>query len=417
MALGPRNRDYSVTLNGPWYGYTRQPDGTWRMTNSGRFASRSGILTVKNPYREKRPPGLSPTPRTLNHIRQVGARGVREWAGMYRESGELSGDGHLGFLANAWDTSNYWTQLRTEAILEALAALKDQKWNAGVMLAESQGIAKMVTDTSRLVIAVREALRKGNYREAYERFRSKSTYMAYPQWRSHYWDEISHIASVRSARQIPSGWLYYHYGIKPTINDIDGAVTELLLKNRLGNPSLWENTVRGYAKHTVKETRIRDENRNYGEAKLARLRSIRVTLTVSPKPGFAGRLSQLGITNPPEAIWNRIPFSFLVDYLTTCGDWLSALDVGMGWRFGTWVEATRDLRQATFRPMPGRDVTHFSGSPATYNRKDINRTVRNDLYGPIGSVLPTLKLRNPSATQVANVLSLLATGFGAPVRP
>lgn len=419
--VGPRNRDYNVSLRAPvnYYRWNKTTQN-WDYISTASVVHRTGKLTVNNPWRPNKPQlGWHPTSRSIQVIRTTEATGEKRFLNgvplsEYRNTGVHTGN--VAWLANSWKTDDIVSQLRTEAILDALAELKDQKWNAGVTLAESQGVARMVVDAAQAITRIRERLHRREYKSAYRLWRESFKYSSYPVWREKYWRDVRHVQSVRRAQHIPEGWLYYHYGIKPTIDDIDGAVTELLLKSRNEN-NLAGNFVNGYAKFTEKAALYREHQIYGARGKSSRLRSMRVKLHVTPKPGFAGRLSQLGVTNPPEAIWNAIPFSFLVDYFTSVGDWLSALDSGIGWQFGAWEEILRDVRKGHVIPVAEKNTLFFSGSPATYYRKDIIRTVKTNPYGPMGTVLPQLKLKNPSAKQVANILSLLATGFGKPVRP
>lgn len=418
MAVGPRKRDYSQSIKGPVDYYRYTPSSGWTHLGTDRVTYRSGSLAVANPWRERKPVlGWHPTSRNLTAIRTTEPVGIKETTNGGQRL-RLSGVqvGWTSYLANVWATDDIVTQLRTEAILDALNKLKDQKWNAGVTLAESQGVARMVVDAASAITRIRERLHRREYKSAYRLWRESFKYASYPVWREKYWRDVRHVQSVRRAQHIPEGWLYYHYGIRPTINDIDGAITELLLKSR-NEENLAGNFAHGYARATEKLDLHRDHNTESGRGKASRLRSMRVALHVTPKPGFARRLSQLGVTNPPEAVWNGIPFSFLVDYFASVGDWLSALDSGIGWQFGAWEEILRDVRYANVKPVAERSTHSYFGTPGTYFYKQVTRVVKTNPYGPMGTILPQLKLRNPSANQVANMLSLLATGFGKPVRP
>lgn len=419
-----KNRNYLVQFTQPtqtWY--YGVPWGTISQY------SRIGQLTVNNPYRPNKPPGLRPpTARTLSHLRVVCG---------YRDRTRTSGNPErfLGYGNAAINTlRNHWIgyqsqldavneQLRTEAILEALSAVKDQKWNAGVMIAESRGVAQMAIDLMNLIARTRTLMKKGNFVAAYRNFRkAKPDVMSYPAWKRKYWAEVRHVQSVRTASKIPKGWLYYHFGIKPTINDIQSAVDDFL-RRKAEMAYEYGGIARGYARHTIKAKGVLALHANspceYGDYTHSIVRSVRVAIGVRPKPSFIGRLSSLGVTNLPEALYNAAPFSWVFDYVTSLGDWLSVLDSNIGFTWDTrWTESWRTTFHSEFHPRTGPGVSYaWPIKPDVADSKTINRVVRGDLYGPMGSILPQMKRKGPSAQQYANLLSVVATMFSGTIRP
>lgn len=427
--IGPKDRNYTTVRRNDRFVYALEPDG-WKMIDKYPFDAYVGKLATNNPWRAVKPPGLPPTARYLDVFRsfagyaecrwkEVGGREIL-WRGPMIETSRLQQD----------PTPVESTKtIEDEAVIQALKNLKDQKFNAGVAIAESEGVARMVIDAANLITNTRTALRqkivKGRekrvreaYRKAYNRFRKQTKYMSYPTWRRKYWDEVKHVQSVRRAQKVPEGWLYYHYGMKPTIDDIDGAVKELL-RGGVENPNIYKGTCRGYAKRKHK---VRVEHLGALPSINATwevTRSCRVTLFVAPKDSALRLPTELGVTNPPEAVYNRIPFSFLLDYISNVGDVISVMDAGIGWGLGdTWVVSHRYISNvvAEYDNGYGPNKPSTYGSTPYYQRKRIDRIIRSGLYGPAGTLNFHFK-PSTSATRVANVLSLLATGFGRPVRP
>lgn len=418
---GPASRDYDVSLmsdlnvkidwyGSPYDGYTQ------------KVPHRVAKLSVNNPWRAIKPPGLDPTARTLTHYKRIYAINsvdVDDGSYTYHRIGPENNP-----ASNLWNvlvSEPFYgsdNQLRTEAILDALAAVKNGGFNAGVALAESEGVAKMVTDLMQLVTRTRQSIRKGDLKTAYRTFRKKTKYMSYPKWREKYWRDIRHIQSVKESQQIPSGWLYYHFGIKPTLNDIESAIDSF--GTRMSeNPYDYGGLVHGYAKETFKSDWKSADYWSSSNYTYSALRSVRVSIEVHPKNTYLGKLSSVGVTNPPEAVYNAIPFSWLLDYFTTFGDWLSVLDVGLAWNFADkWTESWRLVYDAKAVPVSSSRIRyHWPVTPSVVRYKTINRVVRGDLYGPMGSILPTLKRRGPSAQQYSNLLSVFASSMRAPIRP
>lgn len=420
MTIGPKSRNFNVSLKGNWSRF-QSPNGTaWNLVSDGTAVNRLGILTVANPWRAVKPAGLNPTSRSLTRD------SYKANEGEYRfKSGSLHDrftgviNGPVVSLFNANYGVSERTRLTNEAVFDALKKLKDQKFNAGVAVAESEGVARLLVDAVSTTYETLEYLNQKKYLEAYRRFRRGvgRKYMSYRTWRVQYWNEIKHVKSVRRARRVPEGWLYYHYGLKPTVNDLANMTEDLAVRWRT-NPELINGVVVGYAKNVIKQTSSYTIGDLWGTFQLTSFESIRIIMKVIPKNAFMAKLSSLGATNPAEALWNRTPFSFVVDYFFSVGDWLSALDSGVGWDFGDRVECYRRLRLGKMTPNSGRAGTYYMRvSPATVVRKVIDRKVNPTLYSPLAQVLPRLKLRNPSMTQIANLLSLAATGFKRTVRP
>jgi len=419
--VGPVNRDYDVSLKSdlsikvdfygsPYSAYTQQS------------AHRESKLSVNNPWRASKPPSLDPTARTLTAYKRIYAiNSVDVDSGAYtyhRVGPENNPTSNMWNVLVAQPFYGSDNQLRTEAILDALATVKNGGFNAGVALAESAGVATMVTDLMRLVTRTRQAIRKGDFQTAYRTFRKKTKYMSYPAWREKYWREIRRVQSVRDNQHIPTGWLYYHFGIKPTLNDIQSAIDSF--GTRMSeNPYDYGGVVHGYAKETFKRDWTSEDAWSNANYTYSALRSVRVSIKVHPKNTYLGKLSSVGVTNPPEAVYNAIPFSWLLDYFTTFGDWLSVLDVGLAWNFADkWTESWRLVYDAKAVPVSsGRVRYRWPVTPSIVRYKTINRVVRGDLYGPMGSILPTLKRRGPSAQQYSNLLSVFASSMRVPIRP
>lgn len=420
--MPPRSRDFSVSLKRDFLSESLNPEtGVWSPTGDGTQVSRSASLVVVNPWRAKKPASLieNPTPRTLTYrtvTHPIGVTTRRDLRNgrQYRFTGTHAGT-QPAFQAG---TKSVRPQLLNEAIIDGLQRLKDQKWNAGVAVAESSGLARMLTDAVRTATRARRSLLDGDLKKAYNRFRKDTKYMSYPAWRKKYWNQVKNVGSVRKNARIPSGWLYYHYGLKPTINDIDSAMQDFLLGAQK-NPDYFRGTVQGYA--SSKQMFTTQKLSPYSPVMVSyhkNLESVRVIMPVRPKDNtFVNRLSQLGATNVPEAAWNGTPFSFVVDYLYSVGDVLSVLDTHVAWSFDDVIECYRDLKTVKTVPTFGPATVHMNVSKGRETSKSINRKIHIPVYGPIGMILPMRKRGGLSAMTISKLLSLMATGFKQTVRP
>jgi len=429
----PRDRDYGITLQADVRTVVFNADGTIRSDLTHRQDSRVTRLVVKNSWRQYKPAKLDFTARTLLAWKRIHPHMTVTLRDKNGRLNRVSGP-HWGVLNAEWNArylnlpdTSYDEQLRTEAVLQALTKVKDQKWNAGVALAESQGVAQMACDAMELIVSVRKKLKRGSFKEAYEEFRKsfrsrERKFVSYPTWRRKYWRDIRHVKSVQRSKKIPEGWLYYNFALAPTIADItDMADAHATALNPLlfGEGNNWLHA-RGYAKQTLKEKRTMSQGRAYnGTIDHAILRSVRVTLPVHSKGKFVSKLSELGVTNPPEALWNRLPFSWAWDYFNTFGSWLSVLDTSLGWEWADkWSESWRVVVTSRFTPVSNSHITYeYPKQVGLITYKYIDRRVRGDLYGPMGSILPSWKRRGPSLKKVSNLLSVLASSMRLKIRP
>jgi hypothetical protein len=373
--------------------------------------------TVSKPDNRPKPDDLAPTERLLEITKEVRPRGTARY---------VAGDAiayYSGSLSEGPITVPFWfpsvrSQLVNEAIIDALMKLKDQRFNAGVAMAEANGLADMLTDFAHGVHDVRSAFNKKDWKRAYEKFRERfSSGKSWSEWKDRYGKSLNR---AQRASSVPQSWLYYHFGLKPTINDIDGAHKELV-RDMTSHPSFATTVVRGRAKYV--ESRVVPEYyMNHflsGRQKILQRESVDVRIRVSPTSEMLALLSTAGATNPPEALWNRLPGSFLVDYVFSVGDYLSVLDAGMGYQFGTYDYTFRRIREAAIRKgdwnkdsYPFREKFSLDCSDAVYSEKYLERRVVNNLYPPMYDILPRLKLKGLSMEKLANGLSLLAGAFG-----
>lgn len=322
-------------------------------------------------------------------------------------------DGSLQLSDPPWEAPSVKDALRNEALIDALVNLKDQKFNAGVAVAEASGVAGMAVGAMRGISKTRRDFLRGDLRSAYNRFRRSFGGDSWNSFKRTYGDSLSRSEKFSA---IPNTWLYYHFGIKPTLSDIHDAHVDWFRRHAVPDRGQFRGTVRGQAKHKVKRTEPWSSS-HYCVAEdmhMEDVQSMRVYLHVSPQNEFLARLAQLGVMNFPEAAWNGIPFSWMVDYFTSMGDWLSVLDAGMGYEFGNTVESYRRIRRCSayvFTTSQGHGLSSVQCTPFTSRWTVLDRRVVAELYPPMYRVLPRVKLKGPSVQQFSNVLSVLSGLF------
>lgn len=381
------------------------------------IARHTRVIKVGTGQRPK-PDDLTPSAYSLTANKKWCPVGIHQYrtgnsasATRQRYSGDLGpSDGPRSSIP--W--RNDRVTLENEAIIDALIKLKDQRFNAGVAIAEARGLADMLGDAANWMSDVRRAFNTKDFKKAYKLFReharSGETFDAFKR-------KYSKSANrVHTLGKVPQSWLYYHFGVKPTVNDIDNAHKELF-RDVANHPSLATTYVHGNS--SMKQSGVVAGNWDVnlkGDLHYRQRESVRCRLSVKPKNEVLARMSSAGATNPPEALWNRLPGSWLVDYFFSVGDFLSILDAGFGYDFGDYVLSYRRTRDMVSK---WDFATRSSYIPEIMTVSEwraqeflLDRKVVGNMYPPMYDVLPRVKLKDLGMTKVATMLSVLAGTFG-----
>lgn len=200
--------------------------------------------------------------------------------------------------------------------------------------------------------------------------------------------------------------LLYQYGILPLLSDIDGAAKELAEyaeKSHYDIVSTKNESVSEVVE--MYDPSYACTRRLFVEAEISVKYKARVTIT-----NTVGNLaSRLGFTNPAALVWELVPFSFVVDWFLSIGDWLKSLDPCTGHQV-EWVTRTVFIKRrvkmiATYDGLASDGWT-WAGS-AGWDTESIycRRFIETNSGLP---ALPLPKLKNPfSNNHMAIALSLI----------
>lgn len=278
--------------------------------------------------------------------------------------------------------------LRGEAINKVLTKLRDNKVNLGVALAEARQTAEFVANNMNRMRKVLEAAFSKNPRE---------------------WIQgVRHAGSGRW-KKVPNYYLENCYALNPLISDIHGSAEALAnAYNRGLRPLI---TADAFArseietKTSIPGTEIRTELTWRGES------SYHVGVTADV-PGWVMRnLNELGLTNPFEVLWEKIPYSFVVDQVIPIGNWIGTWDVSNYLTFRDGFITRRVDAQAVALYEPTQNTAQWEVS-TDYPGKAwsfwLDRKVLIDFPTP---VFPSL--RNPlKLDNVAKAAALLTQLVG-----
>lgn len=277
-----------------------------------------------------------------------------------------------------------------DAIIKALEKLKDQKVNLRVAMAEAGDVADMIAENASRIANGLRHLKKGRWRKAYK--------------------AIRHTPRKGYDTELASRVLEFQYGVRPLVSDIHGAMEALANSRygpkRCGMPFKVVGTVKGGSKETnigwshndIGYLPVTGSTRNYWEVK--------VVLWYSPKNEFLKTMSELGFTNPAVSIWEKLPFSCVVDWAWPVSDWLNTLDAATGLEFRGGTCTTWRQTESTYA---GNKTSNngISSVVGNYRERSMVRTVY-----PTSPIPSPPSVKNPAGVEHAlNALSLMTSIF------
>lgn len=333
--------------------------------------------------------------------------------------------GSSSYITTQFNTSSSWVQAISIGSQEPCRGLLNQvagrlredvyeQMQLASNIIEGRETGKMFRDRSRktgrsAVMAVHNAV------ETVAR-RATSLRIAYQQLRSGRLDRMLNTLGVKRAslkgrakylatlnrksrnfrretKDVGNTWLEYHFGWKPLIQDIFNAVQTLT--GKIG----WGKFSASVSNRVVESTFPLYYWSSSLIGRVVVKTGARFTL-VNPNAFLRERA---GLNNPASWLWEAIPFSFLVDWVTNVSQCLSAMTDYTGLSID-------DPYTTVFAVASSRDVLESPASPvdAQFDSFQIRRSV--------GLVDPTLRLSLPrglsvsrGATAIALLLQTLKT--------
>lgn len=364
--------DYSAT--------TYDKDGKLVGQSTAKNLSRSINDNKPDPTKRRKPTGwLYPTPYQRTIGSQSSCRGfIRETR---RDNG--SSTYQTGVLADSWGTGSppalpgSSSNMRRAAEIEALVGLKKQRINLGVALREAQMTADYLGTMGLRVSQFYRAVRKRTM----------------PKWNGF---EAPSSAMTKAI-------LEQQYALAPLLSDVYGAAQALRERNDFSD---WVVTTIGktvskdrsegilFPGTTITAQWIRHTHLRY-----------KVRLDYIPANEFLSTLASLGMTNPLEVIWEAVPFSFMIDWAVPIGDWLSAMDATLGYKFLSGSCSESKLAEFLVNSRLNDTPTHYCSGE--FHGRARSRSLSRTVY--LDSPIPAApRIKNPlSLGHMRNGLSLM----------
>lgn len=273
-----------------------------------------------------------------------------------------------GFRDKALSTG--LSALINECTVKLLVKTADQKANIAVMLKEASKTSDLILGKARQIDRAYRAFRRGRLKE------------------------VARILNIGPTR-VHKTWLEYKYGWMPLMYDAKNAA-EFFAQQAMGRRPSY------YVKQSVKNSFVYDEvvmQTEYGMTQplVPSKRHCKVDVTVKQKiwveltsPNLAA-LQQTGVTNPELYAWEVMPYSFVIDWFISVGDWLTSMTALNGIAIRRAVQSIEKSWYATYDVPESKYVSgpyvYISGKRhCDVTSREYNRSVLSinpwDLYPP-----------------------------------
>lgn len=219
---------------------------------------------------------------------------------------------------------------------------------------------------------------------------------------------------IKKPKPRPSEWnkaladsfLEYQFGWAPLLSDLQGGLELIAISNAQGQQRTETCKTRSTAKLSAAGTGITvsEEFKTDWEVQESATACIHATFLRKPQ----NLVSQLGISNPALALWDAVPFSFLVDFAVGVGEWLQTRPEFIQGIEIISVSSTSTVHQSVTH-MHATNNIPWRGYP-DYVTESRGFSVIIDKIRDVNMPSPpTLRLKNPlSVTHVLDVVALIS---------
>jgi len=387
------------TLNIPGSLKRILPSGT---TNVSQFDCQIASESASGVSRRKPEGWIAPTSYSFNKrevrraygwaSQKISPSNWKEYSGWIGITGGLFNSlNHHDMLINETAANTHMSS--SQALVAARQKIKGQSVDLGVAYAERVATQRMLGDTAkRMSRAVRE-LQRGRYRNAARAL-----------------GIINDPGKPRGSNWT-NHWLQLQYGWKPLLSDVYGAC-DALSKRPRGD---WRVTAkasrRDFDNYSYETPTGSSPVNDFWRGVAVRQRGVFVRLDALPSNDLTMSLVSLGVTNPLEVVWERVPYSFVVDWVLPVGNWLDSLDAMLGY---TDCYSSISFYNETLWNEYAKSKTWSATSYMKQDWSGTKRMVKVTRSATSGVPLPTFpSFKDPrSLGHMANGLSLLAQSFG-----
>lgn len=261
------------------------------------------------------------------------------------------GDGAGGLLSPTSSKTLISSADESRAVINMLRAVGDQKWAAGETFIEMQKSIDMIGNSAKV-------LARGLFAASRRDWRGVAKALGVPP------------AKVKSGASESSGWLSYHFGWAPVVQDI--ANSALYLSGEFDGrepPIIMARTkLREVSVSTSKSKSWWILNDGYGSidcehsTKTEFVDEYKASVYYELQTSYLRGLAQYGLVGLSTP-WAVLPSSYLLDWVIPIGDFLAAWDatIGLSYKGGSYTRfkrarSTRTATSVTYQRRPAGDI-------------------------------------------------------------
>lgn len=289
---------------------------------------------------------------------------------------------NYGAATPVWDSSPWTSNLDIALIADLCDEIYGSSFDPGVFLGELNQTLGLLGGSAMRLYNGLNALTKGRFREAAVAFSGSKS------------------ARTPKSKTIGSAWLELQYGWKPLVNDMYEcadfiahelrAPITLTFKARRSASKPHDRIVGDRVQPSVTRRRVRKQ----------------IIAYISEKNLPSG----LSLVNPATVLWEKLPWSFVVDWAIPIGNYLSARGAASALT-GTFVTTTVDHIHWSGQKPADKWITKVYPPPWPWrhDQKTMNRNVSTSLNVPLPGLKPLGKVA--SWAHAENALALLTQRF------
>lgn len=305
----------------------------------------------------------------------------------------------LGSLESEWNNGDNWfsgtyenpnrpmltfspptSSMLSRAVTNCYARVNSSDWQSMVSVAEAGKTVDTFASYLKDAVGLIRACKRGQFSNAWRRM---------PKWQK----------IKRMTGTVRDQWLRYRYGIRPLMYEVSAATDAFAALQAKGPP---RRTFRGKASpYEHKSTGGFTTSNQWGVRNYAQ--SIDGIATA-----YAGALCDLPLDQSGQeyrafghdeflsSAWELVPFSFVVDWFTNTGDWLSALEGDHNVRMlCSWatlrVQSTSEVHYVNLEPSQLAVSSGFSETRIETSNKRVDNLYR--FANPPLQALPRINIR------------------------
>lgn len=317
-----------------------------------------------------------------------------------RTDNRYSSGPNAGYLNSSWFSSSLDVAMRRPPIRsmgisaklsnKMLSKIDSKAFNAGQFLAELSETASSIASLGTTIVRFGIAIKRGKWNKALKTIGL---------------DEKSFKRTIKKKKlnTVGSRWLYYKFAILPLVYDV-GDLAALYSKEDILR---MKSFTQAHVSETDEDKRSISNGYDTDKYNLTGKTSFKIVYSINNPEVIAAKA--IGLTNPVAALYELVPFSWLVDYAVGIGEFLNVMSATQGLSFSHGYISKKVTGSATRRR--NQTITYGNG---TINNDYSSSTVKLEgVYrrSPVTSFpAPQLRLTidDLSVNKALNVAALIA---------